>query len=51
MRYNNNEIYFDVVEVLKAVAGPCVEPILLTTVGPESARQDGDAVLRGAWED
>ena len=45
LRYNNNEIYFDVSEVLKAVAGPCVENILLTAVGPELARQDGDALL------
>lgn len=30
LRYNNNEIYFDVAEVLKAVVGPCVQPNLLT---------------------
>ena len=54
LRYNNNEIYFDVTEELKAVVGPYVRPILLITsigVYPHMAVQTRDGLLRGLRED
>ena len=54
MRYNNNEIYFDVTEELKAIVGPYVHPILpITPIGvyPYSTVQGRDALLRDFRED
>ena len=54
LRYNNNEIYFDVTEELKAVVGPCVHctsPITTTGTDLDSMSQNGDAFLRCVWED
>lgn len=54
LRYNNNEIYFDVTEELKAVVGPCVHSASPTTpTGPDLklVAQNGDALLRRVWED
>lgn len=54
MRYNNNEIYFDVTEELKAIVGPYVHSNVLltaTSIEARSMRQNGNALLRGLWED
>jgi len=48
LRYNNNEIYFDVTEELKAVVGSYVHPVLMgTTTDTDSklTEQNGDAFL------
>ena len=54
MRYNNNEIYFDVTEELKAIVSPYVHPnLLLAAAGIEArlAGQNGNPLQRGLWED
>ena len=54
LRYNNNEIYFDVTEELKAVVGPYVHPILpIIPIGvyPYLTVQGRDALLRDLRED
>jgi len=54
LRYNNNEIYFDVTEELKAVVGPYVHPVspvIATGADLELMTQNGDTFLRCVWED
>ena len=54
LRYNNNEIYFDVTEELKAVVGPYVHsasPIASIGTDLKSMTQNGNAFLRRFWED